>query len=124
MLDTASIVLLSLFGLYLLAKLLGYLSKLGIKQVTPKQFDQLKGMAILDVRTDKEFKQGHIPGALHIPLDELGNKAKKLRRDKELVVYCQSGNRSIWAIKRLMGMGFTHLSNLKGGYNAWKRRHR
>ena len=122
--DTASVVLLSLFGLYLLVKLLGYLSRLGIKQITAGQLDQTKGMAILDVRTDKEFKQGHIPGSLHIPLDELGARAKKLRKDKELVVYCQSGNRSIWAIKRLMGMGFTNLHNLKGGYHAWKRSHR
>jgi rhodanese-related sulfurtransferase len=123
-LDTASVVLLSLFGLFLLMKFFGFLSRLGIKQVTPRQMDQMKGMAILDVRTDKEFKDGHIPGSLHIPLDELGTRAKKLRRDKELVVYCQSGNRSIWAIKRLMGMGFTNLHNLRGGYHAWKRTHR
>lgn len=122
--DTASVVLLSLFGLYLLIKLLGYLSRLGIKQVTARQLDQLKGIMLVDVRTDKEFKQGHIPGAVHIPLDELGSKARKLRKDKELVIYCQSGNRSIWAIKRLMGMGFTHLHNLRGGYHAWKRVHR
>lgn len=122
--DTASVVLLSLFGLYLLIKLLGFLSTLGIKQITPKQLDGMKGMAILDVRTDKEFKQGHIPGSLHIPLDEIGSRAKKLKKDKELVVYCQSGNRSIWAIKRLLGMGFTNLHNLKGGYSVWKRTHR
>ena len=41
-----------------------------------------------------------------------------------MVVYCQNGNRSIWGIKRLMGMGFTNLYNLKGGYSAWKRIHR
>lgn len=122
--DTASVVLLSLLGLYLLFKLLGYLSRLGIKEVTARQLDGLKGVTLLDIRTDKEYKQGHIPGSLHIPLDEIGNKAKKLRKDKEMVVYCQSGNRSIWAIKRLMGMGFTHLSHLKGGYHAWKRMHR
>ena len=83
----------------------------------------MKGMTMLDTRTDKEYKQGHVPGAIHIELSEVGNKAKKLRKDKDLVVYCQNGNRSIWAIKRLMGMGFTHLYNLKGGYSAWKRIH-
>lgn len=122
--DTASIVLLSLFGLFLLFKLIGYLSRLGIKQVTARELGQMKGMTMLDTRTDKEYKQGHIPGAIHIELSEVGNKAKKLKKDKDLVVYCQNGNRSIWAIKRLMGMGFTSLYNLKGGYNAWKRIHR
>jgi len=123
-LDTASIVLLSLFGLFLLVKLFGYLGRLGIKQITARELDQMKGMTMLDTRTDKEYKQGHIPGAIHIELSEVGNKAKKLRKDKDLVVYCQNGNRSIWAIKRLMGMGFTTLYNLKGGYSAWKRIHR
>lgn len=122
--DTASIVLLSLFGLFLLVRLFGYLSRLGIKQITARELDQMKGMTVLDTRTDKEYKQGHIPGAIHIELSEVGNKAKKLRKDKDLVVYCQNGNRSIWAIKRLMGMGFTSLYNLKGGYSAWKRIHR
>ena len=122
--DTASIVLLSLFGLFLLVRLFGYLSRLGIKQITARELGQMKGMTVLDTRTDKEYKQGHIPGAIHVELSEVGNKAKKLRKDKDLVVYCQNGNRSIWAIKRLMGMGFTSLYNLKGGYSAWKRIHR
>ena len=123
--DTASTILLGLVGVYLLFRLLGYLSRLGIKQVAPRDLDAMKGMTLLDVRTDKEFRQeGHIPGSIHIPLDDIGSKAKKLRKDKEIVVYCQSGNRSIWAIKRLMGMGFTNLANLKGGYHAWKRAHR
>lgn len=122
--DTASIVLLSLFGLYLLFKFLGYLSRLGIRQVSGRELDEKKGITLLDVRTDKEYRQGHIPGSVHVPLSDLGNKGKKLRKDKEIVVYCQHGNRSIWAIKRLMGMGFTNLTNLRGGYLGWKRSHR
>ncbi len=122
--DTASIVLLSLLGVFLLLKLLGYLSHLGIKQITSRDLDQMKGMTLLDVRTDKEYRQGHIPGSVHITLDELGAKAKKLKKDKDTVVYCQNGNRSIWAVKRMMGMGFTRLYSLRGGYHVWKRLHR
>ncbi len=122
--DTASIVLLSLLGLFLVMKFIGYLSRLGIKEIPARDLDAMKGMTLLDVRTDKEYRQGHIPGSIHIPLEEVGARAKKLRKDKGIVVYCQSGNRSIWAIKRLMGMGFTNLSHLKGGYNAWQRIHR
>ena len=122
--DTASKILIGIIALYLIIKLFGFLSRLGIKQVTPKELDQKKGMVLLDVRTDKEYAGGHIPGAVHVPLSEIGDKIKKLKKDKEIVVFCQNGNRSIWAIKRLMGMGYTNLVNLKGGFNAWKRTHR
>ncbi len=122
--DTASTILISIAALYLIIKFFGILSRLGIKQLSPKELDQKKGMVLLDVRTDKEYEAGHIPGSVHIPLSEIGDKIKKLKKDKDLVVYCQSGNRSIWAIKRLMGMGYKNLYNLKGGYNAWRRIHR
>jgi len=122
-LDTASTILISVIAVYLLFKLFGVLGRWGIKQISPKELDQKKGMMLLDVRTDKEYEQGHIPGAAHVPLAEIGDRIKKLKKDKELVVYCQHGNRSIWAIKRLMGMGYKNLFNLKGGYNAWKRIH-
>ena len=123
-LDTASIILLGLFAGFLVIKFIGYLSRLGIKQITPRELGEMKGITLLDIRSDKEYKVGHIPGSVHIPLEDVGGKVKKLRKDKDVVVYCQSGNRSIWAIKRLMGMGFTSLYNLKGGYNAWKRSHK
>jgi rhodanese-related sulfurtransferase len=123
-LDTASTILLTIIALYLMLKLFGVLGRLGIKQITPKELDQKKGMMLLDVRSDKEYEQGHIPGAAHVPLPEIGDRVKKLKKDKDLVVYCRSGNQSIWAIKRLMGMGYKNLYNLKGGYSAWKRIHR
>jgi rhodanese-related sulfurtransferase len=123
-LDTASTILIGIIVLYLIIKLFGFLGRLGIKQLSAKEFEQKKGMMLLDIRSDKEYKQGHIPGAAHVPLSEIGERVKKLKKDKELVVYCQNGSRSIWAIKRLMGMGYKNLFNLKGGYNAWKRNHR
>jgi phage shock protein E len=122
-LDTASTILLSIIALYLIIRLFGILSRLGIKQLSPKELDQKKGIVVLDVRTNKEYEQGHIPGSVHVQLSEIGDKVKKLKKDKELLVYCQNGSRSIWAIKRLMGMGYKNLYNLKGGYNAWKRIH-
>ncbi len=119
--DIFSSILIGIVSLYLIIKLFGFLGRLGIKQLSPKEFEQKKGMMLLDIRTDKEYEQGHIPGAVHVPLSEIGEKVKKLKKDKELMVYCDNGNRSIWAIKRLMGMGYKNLYNLKGGYNAWKR---
>jgi len=123
-LDTASTILVSLVAIYLLFKLFGALGRLGIKQLSPRELDEKKGVILLDVRTDKEYEGGHIPGSIHVPFAEIGDKIKKLKKDKEMVVYCQNGHRSIWAIKRLMGMGYKNLFNLKGGYLAWKRTHR
>jgi len=122
-LDTASTILVGLFVVYAIVKLVGYLSRMGIKQISPRELDQKKGFMLLDVRTDREHRQGHIPGAIHVPLSEVGARVKKLKKDKDLIVYCGTGNQSIWAIKRLMGMGYTNLYNLKGGYGAWKRTH-
>jgi rhodanese-related sulfurtransferase len=122
-LDTASTILITLAALYMIIKFFGYLGRMGIKQVSAKELEQKKGMVLLDVRTDKEYAQGHIPGSVHVPLSDIGDRIKKLKKDKEMVVYCQNGNRSIWAIKRLMGMGYKNLYNLKGGYRAWKRTH-
>ncbi len=122
--DTASTILIGVIVIYLIVKLFGILSRIGIKQITARELDQKKGMVLLDVRTDKEYATGHIPGAVHVPLSDIGDRIKKLKKDKDIVVYCQNGNRSVWAIKRLMGMGYTSLFNLKGGFNAWKRIHR
>jgi len=123
-LDTASTILISIIAVYLLFKLFGVLGRVGIKQISPRELDQKKGIMLLDVRTDKEYEGGHIPGAVHVQLSDIGDRVKKLKKDKDVVVYCQNGNRSIWAIKRLMGMGYKSLFNLKGGFNAWKRIHR
>lgn len=121
--DTASTILLTIVALYLIVRLLGFLGRWGIKQISPKELGLKKGMVLLDVRSNKEYENGHIPGAVHVPLSDIGDKIKKLKKDKDLVVYCRTGNQSIWAIKRLMGMGYKNLYNLKGGYNAWKRSH-
>jgi rhodanese-related sulfurtransferase len=123
-LDTPSTILLTIIVIFLIFKLFGFLGRLGIKQIGPRELDQKKGIMLLDVRSDREYSEGHIPGAVHVPLPEIGERVKKLKKDKELVVYCRNGNQSIWAIKRLMGMGYKNLYNLKGGYSAWKRLNR
>ncbi len=66
--DTASTILISVIAIYLIFKLFGFLGRLGIKQISPKELDLKKGMVLLDVCTDKEYEQGHIPGAVHVPL--------------------------------------------------------
>lgn len=74
---------------------------------------------LLDVRTPAERQKGFIPGSIHIPLDELRARLDELPRDKELIVYCQSGQRSYFACRLLAQNGF-RVRNLTGSYRTWK----
>ncbi len=82
-----------------------------------------KGAVLLDVRSEEEFAQGHLPGAVNIPafqlpgrLDEVGMKSR------QVVVYCASGERSAWAAKLMRANGFRHVYNL-GAMSRWYRTH-
>lgn len=79
-----------------------------------------KSKQFVDVRTPGEFKGNHIKGFKNIPLQQLAQKAEKeLSKEKEVVVICQSGMRSQNAGKMLKKLGFTKVTNVKGGMNAW-----
>jgi rhodanese-related sulfurtransferase len=83
--------------------------------------------AILDVRTRKEFAEGHIPGAINIPHTELSERIGELgsdARDQELVVYCRSGRRAAVAEEVLRDAGFSGLRHLEGDMNAWRKEQR
>jgi rhodanese-related sulfurtransferase len=79
-----------------------------------------RGVFLLDVRTEKEWNKGHIKGAHHIPLHELTRRSSELdkHKNKEIICYCQTGNRSISAALRLKRFGFTTAS-IKGGIAEW-----
>lgn len=69
---------------------------------------------VIDVREPAEYAGGHAKGAINIPLDELINgsaEVKKLPKDKQLIVYCQSGNRAGIARDALMSMGYPQVIN-------------
>ncbi len=78
------------------------------------------GATFLDVRQPKEYERGHIPGAVLIPLKELGGRLQELDRSRPIVVYCASGVRSSAAARILKGAGFEKVYNLKGGMKAWE----
>lgn len=73
---------------------------------------------LLDVRRPDERSQGFIPGSQHIPLDQIRSRLEELPRDKEIVVGCQSGQRSYVACRILMQNGF-RVRNLTGSYRTW-----
>ena len=79
---------------------------------------------VLDVREEREWQQGHIPDAVHVPLGQLGTRMGELEAykgaDTPLVVVCRSGNRSAMAAVRLRKAGFESVYNLEGGTMAWQ----
>jgi rhodanese-related sulfurtransferase len=90
------------------------------ESITAKQAQELlqddQNVTLLDVRTIKEFKSGHLRNAKLIPLSELEKNLDKLQADKhkKIIVYCRSGNRSVSASRILEKNGFTPL-NVKQG---------
>jgi rhodanese-related sulfurtransferase len=88
--------------------------------ISPKQAETLilnhDNLTLLDVRTIEEYKSGHIRGAKLIPLNKLEANLDKLKadRDKKIIVYCRSGNRSVAASRILKKHGFVPL-NVKQG---------
>ena len=76
---------------------------------------------ILDVRTDLEYKNGHLKDAMLIPVQELQRRVGELDtyREREILVYCATGNRSTVASKVLIDHGFAHVFNLRHGIVDW-----
>lgn len=73
------------------------------------------GPLLLDVRSPMEFRSGHLKGALNLPLGAVSAQAERLgAKDREIVLYCRSGNRSGMALLRLRRAGFSNLKNLGG----------
>lgn len=74
---------------------------------------------LLDVREIDEYENGHIPGAVWLALSEVEAKAEELLdKEKQLYVYCRSGQRSASAVRKLKALGYTHAYNI-GGIIQW-----
>ena len=82
--------------------------------------DSEEGYVILDVRTQEEYDQGHIPGAIVISHEEIAKKAEEVLTDKEqlILVYCRSGRRSKIAAEALVELGYTNIKEF-GGIIDW-----
>lgn len=94
--------------------------------VLPTETIQLinhKNALIVDVRTDKEYQQGHVMNALHIPLGKLDDRMQELLAYKNtpVVMVCRSGARSGHAAVKLKKQGFSDVHNMGGGMLAWER---
>lgn len=86
-----------------------------VEAITWEEVLKLEDAFILDVRTEEEYKNGHIENAVHIPLDELRENINKLPTDKKIYVYCHTGLRSYIATRILKGNNLDAV-NIMGGY--------
>jgi len=76
-------------------------------------------LMLVDVRTPGEYAQGHLKGAINIPLSDLPVRIGGLEQNRPILVYCQTGSRSAQASSILVKAGFTQVYNLDGGMTAW-----
>jgi rhodanese-related sulfurtransferase len=74
---------------------------------------------VLDVRTAKEFAEGHVPGAVNVPYDQVASRLAQIPKDKDVVLYCRSGRRAGLAAGVLEANGYKELKQLQGDMEAW-----
>ncbi|MGB9936267.1 MAG: rhodanese-like domain-containing protein [Methanobacterium sp.] len=100
-----------------------------MNSITPK--DALKliekhkddpNFEILDIRSDREYSLGHIPGAksLHYEGHEFQRKVENLDKEKEYVIYCKSGVRGGYFLNQMEKSGFNKAHNIQGGFMGWQ----
>lgn len=78
-------------------------------------------VTVVDVRNASEWANGHVPGAMHIPVGHLTLRLSEIPRDRPVVVQCQGGTRSAIAAGVLLSRGLRDVINLRGGYDEWAR---
>jgi phage shock protein E len=94
------------------------------KTISPKQakerLDSNENVLLLDVRTQAEFEDSHVPGSILIPVDQLRNKAETIltNKDTPIFVICRSGSRSKTATRTLLSLGYQDVYDL-GGILNW-----
>lgn len=89
-------------------------------QQAKERMDENPDAIILDVRTAEEYAQGHIPGAVLLPNEDITDTPPQELPDldAEILVYCRSGNRSAQAAEKLAGLGYSQVSDF-GGIQDW-----
>jgi rhodanese-related sulfurtransferase len=95
-----------------------------VRDIAPGEATRLinhENAVLVDMRNDKDYRDGHIVNAVQVPADknEAAGKLEKFR-DRPLIVCCRSGNQSLRLCTELSKQGFASVYNLKGGLNAWQ----
>jgi len=99
-------------------------AKQRITEVTPQDVRDMQArgddIVLLDVREPNEWNLGHLPNAVHIPRGIMETTIEpRVPRDRRVVIYCASGNRSALAADTLRQMGYADPSSMSGGFRGW-----
>ncbi len=99
-------------------------AKARIQQISPRDSVELQASdpttLFIDVREPNEWNLGHVPGAVHIPRGILeSNIEAAAQRDRRIVLYCASGNRTALAADTLQQMGYRNVASMAGGFRGW-----
>lgn len=99
-------------------------AKTRITEVTPEQVqaerDSGADFALIDVREPSEWAMGHVPGAVLMPRGVLESSIEsRVPRERRVVLYCGSGNRSALAADALQQMGYADVASMRGGMRGW-----
>jgi phage shock protein E len=88
-----------------------------------KYLEEDRDMCIMDVRSLREYEQGHVPKAIHMDYQKISTHTEDLEpyRRKDIIVYCEHGMRSRMALTVLQRAGFTRVYHLEGDMVEWKR---
>ena len=76
---------------------------------------------VLDVREQWEYDEGHIPGVIHMPMNDVSANLDQIPTDQTIIVSCRSGNRSGQVTNFLREQGYENVHNMEGGIVAWER---
>ena len=87
-----------------------------------QKLEEDKEMVVIDLMSSDEFQKEHIPGAINIPLDQLGVRVKEFKKNQRIVVYgsTHTDEASNKAAEMLEKLGFRKVADFDGGIDAWK----
>ncbi|HVE79829.1 MAG TPA: rhodanese-like domain-containing protein [Gemmatimonadaceae bacterium] len=99
-------------------------AKTRIREVTPRDvkamLDRGDRVTLVDVREDREWNLGHLPGAQHMSRGTVEGKIEvAVPREAKVVLYCAGGNRSALAADMLRQMGYADVASMSGGFKGW-----
>jgi len=99
-------------------------AKARIREVTPRQVLDMQSrgekVVLVDIREIQEVNAAKIPDSVHVPRSHLESRVEaQVRRDANVVLYCASGNRSVFASDTLQTMGYSTVASMSGGIRGW-----
>jgi rhodanese-related sulfurtransferase len=99
------------------------MNRFGVPELSPTEvkarLDKKDGVMLLDIREHDEVAMASIEGAVHIPMRELGARLKEVPQEKDVIVFCHHGSRSLMVAAQLKRRGYTHVMHMGGGIDQW-----